>query len=249
MKKINIPLTTLLVLVVIIVAAAVTKLPKTLLSGDLVGGDNTEVLAESYGFYLTDAEANEPDQESPTSLGSFVLNGETYVKDTLSAVFNVSGETLEKNFKSDTFRSYTEVVQTPNLIFLQPNRIASLDPSEDPVSANGEGFISLSANGILLGIDMELISSSEGIQRQFIVMPGANASDLKIQVEGSGSLSLSENGDLLMNGWTVNATPSFYQLNGTSKVALKGNFLIINDNTYGYSISSYDRNEPLYIVQ
>ncbi len=101
------------------------------------------------------------------------------------------------------------------------------------------------------GIDLKYYGNGRQMEYDFIVSPGADYTQIKIQYEGAESISLNDNGELVVTTkWSevVEQKPVIYQLDdNNSRLAVVGEYKIHDDNSFGFELSSYNPDLPLVI--
>ena len=104
---------------------------------------------------------------------------------------------------------------------------------------------------IYTGIDLKYYGNGRQMEYDFIVEPGADYSQIEIQYEDVESISINDNGELVVKtmwGEVVEQKPVIYQMYNNSRVAIAGEYNLKGDNSFGFSLSSsYDPALPLVI--
>ncbi len=111
-------------------------------------------------------------------------------------------------------------------------------------------FSSVKFSDVYKGIDLIYYGNERELEYDFVVAPGANPGAIALAFPGSGNLSLDAAGDLVVHttgGDLVEHAPVLYQMNGSQKVAVSGNYVIGADNTVRFQVGSYDHSLPLVI--
>ncbi|MCH7879349.1 MAG: SBBP repeat-containing protein [candidate division Zixibacteria bacterium] len=91
------------------------------------------------------------------------------------------------------------------------------------------------------GIDLKYYGNGKQMEYDFIVSPGADYSQIEIEYEGAESISINDNGDLVVEtkwGKVIEQRPLIYQIENNSRVAVTGEYRIMGDNTFGFELSS-----------
>ncbi len=110
------------------------------------------------------------------------------------------------------------------------------------------------------GIDMSYGGAGHRIKSEFLVAPGADPTQIRLDYSGA-SLSIAANGDLLIhmgddgglgdddgNAEAREAAPVIYQEIATGgRVEIRGRYLLLDAHTVGFEIAAYDRWRPLII--
>ncbi len=100
------------------------------------------------------------------------------------------------------------------------------------------------------GIALKYYGNGKQMEYDFIVSPGADYSQIKIQYEGAESISINSNGQLVVVtkwGEIVEQTPVIYQIDNSSRVAVSGEYKMMGDNSFGFELSGYNPALPLVI--
>lgn len=88
------------------------------------------------------------------------------------------------------------------------------------------------------------------LEYQFMLAPNANVSQIRIAVAGSRKLSIDKRGNLLMEtpgGTIVQTAPRCYEMVNEKRLAVKGRFVLFNDNEYGFTVQRQRPNTSLVI--
>lgn len=99
------------------------------------------------------------------------------------------------------------------------------------------------------GIDLRYYFSSSGLKYEFIVHPGGNPDNIKVQVEGHENFLLQKDQLIinLPNGQSLfdNDLIGFYEENIDDRIDVY--FMIIDDNTYTFDLGEYDFSKTVVI--
>jgi hypothetical protein len=104
------------------------------------------------------------------------------------------------------------------------------------------------------GIDMAYGAVGRSIKSEFLLMPGANPNQIRLDYSGGG-LSIMANGDLLIhlgddggNAEAREEAPVIYQEAAAGgRVDISGRYVLIDTHTVGFEIDAYDHSRPLII--
>lgn len=100
-------------------------------------------------------------------------------------------------------------------------------------------------------IDLIYRVSDEGLKYEFVVWPGGNPEDVRLEYNGIDSLSLDKDGDLVAEttfGSLLDKNLMIFQDTSEGRVKVEGYFILSDENSFSYRIDSdYDRNLPLVI--
>ena len=112
-------------------------------------------------------------------------------------------------------------------------------------------YNAVSLGEIYPGIEVKLKASNKNVEKVFYISPGANPSDIKIQVEGARRLKISSRGYLILNTrqWPVLLkNPIAYQAIGEERRNIKVSYRKISRYIYGFTVlGAYDARYPLII--
>ena len=100
------------------------------------------------------------------------------------------------------------------------------------------------------GIDLKYYGNGKQMEYDFIVSPGADPAQIAIQYEGAESISINDNGQLVVTtkwGEVVERQPVIYQIDNGSRTAIAGEYRLKGDNSFGFELSGYDPDLPLII--
>ncbi|MGB3478964.1 MAG: hypothetical protein WBB67_07370, partial [bacterium] len=101
------------------------------------------------------------------------------------------------------------------------------------------------------GIDLKYYGNGRQMEYDFIVSPGADVSQIQVCYEGAESISVNDAGELVVEtdwGEVVERRPVVYQLQNGRRVSLDGQYRLMADNSFSFSVGSdYDPSLPLVI--
>ncbi|MDD3732021.1 MAG: SBBP repeat-containing protein, partial [candidate division Zixibacteria bacterium] len=101
------------------------------------------------------------------------------------------------------------------------------------------------------GIDLKYYGHKDCLEYDFMIAPGADLSQISLSYEGAVSMTVNENGELLVEtGWSriVEHKPKIYQIYRGQRITLDGQYVLRSANSFGFSISNdYDPRLPLVI--
>jgi len=180
-----------------------------------------------------------------------------YAKTFAGSVFvNHSGEIIY-NLPVDSTRSYsfTETFISNKKLAVTPGT-----PSETKVNYfignNAENwktdistFQSVNLGQPWKGIKVECNAYGNNIEKLFIVDPGADPSNIKVNIKGAKKLKISDSGELIIStpfGETKFTKPIAYQIINQEKLFCKADYRISN-KSYGFEVSQYNPDLPLII--
>ncbi len=100
------------------------------------------------------------------------------------------------------------------------------------------------------GIDMVWYGTQTELEYDFVLKPGSEASDVRIEFEGAEKLRVDDEGNLIVssNGEEVrHLAPVVYQDTNEGRVPVVGNYVIKSANEIGFEVGPYDPSRPLVI--
>jgi hypothetical protein len=89
------------------------------------------------------------------------------------------------------------------------------------------------------------------LEYDFVVAPNAEPERIKLQVEGSESLTIASNGDLVINtpvGNVIEKAPIIYQEIDGARHPVKGGYVLRGKSGIAFKVEAYDRRQLLVIV-
>jgi len=111
------------------------------------------------------------------------------------------------------------------------------------------------ARAIYPGIDLEYYGNQERLEYDFVVGPGADPGQIRLDVVGAAApVRVDAAGDLvvpLAGGEVVQHAPVIYQTAGRDRVSVAGRYDVRENAdgaaTVGFVVGAYDRDRPLVI--
>ncbi len=102
------------------------------------------------------------------------------------------------------------------------------------------------------GVDVEYYGNQGRLEYDFVVAPGADPRNIRMQFRGEATLSLTPEGDLVLESGgqrLVQKRPFVYQEDpGTSaRVEVPGRYRLLGHNTVGLKLGRYDRRRKLVV--
>jgi hypothetical protein len=104
--------------------------------------------------------------------------------------------------------------------------------------------------GIYPGVDLVYYGQHRVLEYDFIVAPGADPRQIRMKIAGADRISISPNGDLVMNtaGREVQLErPRIYQRDRNTELPVNGAYFLASANEVGLRLGSYDRARELII--
>jgi len=116
---------------------------------------------------------------------------------------------------------------------------------------NVTNYSSLIYREVYPGIDLKYYANGGRMEYDFIVSPNSDPSQIRIRLEGNGSLSVNDAGELIIKtvwGEITEHTPVAYQPNGDRQQPIQASYMILSNREFGFQISGdYDPDLPLVI--
>jgi len=100
------------------------------------------------------------------------------------------------------------------------------------------------------GIDLKYYGNGKQMEYDFIVSPGADYSQIKIEYEGTKSVSVNVDGELVVEtewGEVVEQKPIVYQIEDERRIPVDGIYSLQGNNSFGFKINNYNPSLPLII--
>jgi hypothetical protein len=100
------------------------------------------------------------------------------------------------------------------------------------------------------GIDLVYYGTEGKLEYDFEVAPAVDPSQIALQFDGAGQVSLSPEGDLLLAGDATGLrlqAPRIYQKSEKGTEPVEGRFVIRNGQEVGFAVGNYDRRRALII--
>ena len=89
------------------------------------------------------------------------------------------------------------------------------------------------------GIDLKYYGNGKQMEYDFIVSPGADPSQIQVRYEGVKGISVNDAGELVVKtewGTVTELKPFVYQLDGSERTLVKGEYTLASDNTFGFNL-------------
>lgn len=100
------------------------------------------------------------------------------------------------------------------------------------------------------GVDLVYLGTNGRLKSEFHVAAGADPQVIRLRYDGMASLSIGAGGDLILAtalGEVTEARPDIYQLIAGEKVAVAGEYQMLDAHTVGFKLGAYDPALPLVI--
>ncbi len=181
----------------------------------------------------------------------FIEHEDRFVSQTADGSLSVSKSgVMRYSFKSPDLTLVTENLVNANDIIVKGNKATETEINYlvgENQTTNLKAYKELNLSNIYQGIDLALKNQNGRIEKQFTLNPGTDPSKIQIGVKGADDLSLNEKNEIVINEHIKATKPIAFQILNGQKEQIKAEYKIINKNTYGYSIGTYDPTQPLII--
>ena len=100
------------------------------------------------------------------------------------------------------------------------------------------------------GIDLVWYGTQTEMEYDFLVKPGSEVAQIRVEFKGVEEMRLNEKGDLILvtNGEeVVHSAPKVYQVQEEGRVAVFGKYVIKDTDEIGFEVGDYDHSKPLVI--
>ncbi|MFH2049711.1 MAG: SBBP repeat-containing protein [bacterium] len=120
----------------------------------------------------------------------------------------------------------------------------------DKWRTNVPNYQAIQYESVYDGIDIKYYSNGSHMEYDFIVSPEGDPSQIQIQYDKVESISINQSGELVIKtewGDVIEKQPVVYQRVKGDKNAVECEFTLLDDNTFGFKITAYDKNNNLII--
>ena len=100
------------------------------------------------------------------------------------------------------------------------------------------------------GVDLVFYGRSQRLEYDFIVAPGANPGEIRLEFDGSEGIRVDDRGDLVVRtaaGEVRQHRPTVYQEVNGRRQTVQGGYALVGRRAAGFRIGSYDSSRPLVI--
>ena len=177
-----------------------------------------------------------------------VENGTAFVEKDGSMTYNfrmseIGGHVIKE--KVLTHKTLSPEGQDPSKA-----KIQSFIGNKENWKSNIPAFQTIHIGEIYNGIELSLHTHHKSIEKLFKISPGASPATILMEIEGSDTISIRDDGSLRIKGeqneLTMSKPVAFQQTpEGTKLVKVAYN--ILNDHQYGFTVGDYNPKLPLFI--
>ncbi len=103
---------------------------------------------------------------------------------------------------------------------------------------------------VYAGIDLVYRGAGRQLEYDFVVSPGADPSRIRMRFQGAGSLSLDQNGSLVLglgDRQILQPKPVVYQDTPAGRMTVDGSYLVARNREVRFTVGKYDKTKPLVI--
>jgi hypothetical protein len=111
-------------------------------------------------------------------------------------------------------------------------------------------FSRVQYRGVYPGVDLAFYGKQNRLEYDFDVAPGSNPRQIELTFKGAKSMTLAENGDLVLalDGRELRfEAPHIYQASSAGTQTIAGSFVLRGNSTAGFEVGEYDRSRTLII--
>jgi len=111
-------------------------------------------------------------------------------------------------------------------------------------------FAKVRSKDVYPGIDTVYAGNERQIEYDFVVRPGADPSQIRMDFAGVSKLAINSNGDLELHtktGVMLDHKPVVYQMVNGKRKPLSGDFTLLAKNEVGFKLGAYDAAQELVI--
>ncbi len=104
--------------------------------------------------------------------------------------------------------------------------------------------------GVYPGVDVVFYGNQRRLEYDFVVAPGADPNVIALKVDGARKMRINKHGDLVLSvpgGEVELQKPLIYQQVKGERQEIRGKYTLAGDHRITFSITKYDRNEPLVL--
>jgi hypothetical protein len=135
-----------------------------------------------------------------------------------------------------------------DLLITRSNYFIGNDPSK--WLTNVPSFGQVEYQNVYPGVNLVYYGNQGQLEYDFVLAPGADAGAIRLSVQGTQSVHLDAQGDLVLHtagGDVVEHAPVVYQDIGGQRQSVAGQFVLEDDGQVGFQVGAYDRRAPLVI--
>ncbi len=125
-----------------------------------------------------------------------------------------------------------------------------LGQDESRWATNVPAYTAVIYENIYNGIDLQYYGNDLQMEYDFIVSPGVDYSQIKIQYEGVDAVTVNDAGELVVTtmwGEVVEQRPVIYQIKDGSRIYIEGSYLLQDNNSFSFELADYNTDLPLVI--
>ncbi|MBV9210763.1 MAG: SBBP repeat-containing protein, partial [Acidobacteria bacterium] len=145
---------------------------------------------------------------------------------------------------ADTQARATGVEELPG----KSNYFIGNDPQQWRASV--PNFARVKYEGVYKGVDLVYYGNQRTLEYDFVVAPGADASQIKLSFDGASRMRIDSKGELALTldgGEVRQHKPFIYQEVGGEKREIAGRYVQRGEREIGFEVAAYDETKPLVI--
>jgi hypothetical protein len=128
------------------------------------------------------------------------------------------------------------------------NYLIGNDPSQWQTNIANYGRVEY--HNLYSGVDLVFYGNQQQLEYDYVVAPGADPGVIKLAISGAESMTLDDQGDLVLHtsgGDVLEHAPVVYQDSGGIRQPVSGQFVLEGDGQVGFAVGAYDHSQPLVI--
>jgi hypothetical protein len=128
------------------------------------------------------------------------------------------------------------------------NYFTGNDPSQWQTNIANYGRVEY--QNLYPGVDLVFYGNQQELEYDYVVAPGANPGVIKLAIDGAESITLDDQGNLVLHtsgGDVVEQAPVVYQESGGVRQPVSGQFVLESGGQVGFALGIYDHSQPLVI--
>jgi len=116
---------------------------------------------------------------------------------------------------------------------------------------NVPNFSEVTYHGLYPGIDLRYFAVGSQVEYEFVLEPGADIGTIRLRYNGAESLSIGEDGKLLIEtlfGQVRETAPVIYQWDGVLRHVIAGGFTLLDERTFGFRTTEPIRSDLTLVI-
>jgi len=115
---------------------------------------------------------------------------------------------------------------------------------------NISGYSQVRVANLYPGVSVVYYGNQKNLEYDFSIAPGAAPESIEMRFDGADKLTINESGELVLKLGQEEVRqhrPEIYQLIKGARRVVQGGYRLIDGRTAGFTVGSYDRDQPLII--